>query len=356
MFTKLENLEKRFEDLERQLSSPEVLSDQERYRKLTKAHADLKEVVDVFRRHKELAAQLQDSRALLNDPDAEIKAMAQEETKSLQEALDALEKELTLMLLPKDPMDDKNIILEIRAGTGGEEASLFAGDLFRMYTRYAEGKGWKVELMSASDSDSGGYKEVIALIAGNRAYSHLKFEAGTHRVQRVPATESQGRIHTSAATVAIMPEAEEADVELKPEELRFDVYRSSGPGGQSVNTTDSAVRVTHIPTGISVAMQDEKSQHKNKAKALTVLKSRLLQAEQERLQAEHAETRRAQVGSGDRSERIRTYNFPQGRVTDHRVNLTLYKLEAVMEGDIQELVDALTTAAQTEALKNQADV
>lgn len=355
MFAKLEHLEKRFEDLEQQLSSPEMLADQDKYRKLTKAHADLKEVVDVFRKYKESSAQLQDNRELLNDPDPEIKSMAQEEAKTLQEELDNMEQELTLLLLPKDPMDDKNIILEIRAGTGGEEAALFAADLFRMYTRYAEGKGWKVEIMSASDSDTGGYKEIIALIAGSKAYSHLKFEAGAHRVQRVPATESQGRIHTSAATVAIMPEAEEADVELKPEELRFDVYRSSGPGGQSVNTTDSAVRVTHLPTGITVAMQDEKSQHKNKAKALTVLKSRLLQAEQDRLQAEHAETRRAQVGTGDRSERIRTYNFPQGRVTDHRVNLTLYKLEAVMQGDIQELVDALTTAAQAEALQNQAN-
>lgn len=355
MFAKLENLEKRFEDLEQQLSSPEALSDQERYRKLTKAHSNLKEVVDVFRRHKELSAQLQDNRELLNDSDPEIKAMAQEESKEIQETMEQLERDLTLLLLPKDPMDEKSIILEIRAGTGGEEAALFAADLFRMYSRYAETKGWKVEVMSASDSDSGGYKEIIALIDGNKAYSHLKFEAGTHRVQRVPATESQGRIHTSAATVAIMPEAEEADVTLRPEELRFDVYRSSGPGGQSVNTTDSAVRVTHIPTGITVAMQDEKSQHKNKAKALKVLSSRLLAAEQERLHAEHAEVRRAQVGSGDRSERIRTYNFPQGRVTDHRVNLTLYKLDAVMEGDIQELVDALTTAAQADALKNQAD-
>lgn len=355
MFAKLENLEKRFEDLEQQLSSPEALSDQERYRKLTKAHSNLKEVVDVFRRHKELSAQLQDNRELLNDSDPEIKAMAQEESKEIQETMEQLERDLTLLLLPKDPMDEKSIILEIRAGTGGEEAALFAADLFRMYSRYAETKGWKVEVMSASDSDSGGYKEIIALIDGNKAYSHLKFEAGTHRVQRVPATESQGRIHTSASTVAIMPEAEEADVTLRPEELRFDVYRSSGPGGQSVNTTDSAVRVTHIPTGITVAMQDEKSQHKNKAKALKVLSSRLLAAEQERLHAEHAEVRRAQVGSGDRSERIRTYNFPQGRVTDHRVNLTLYKLDAVMEGDIQELVDALTTAAQADALKNQAD-
>ncbi|MDL2306877.1 peptide chain release factor 1 [Desulfovibrio sp. OttesenSCG-928-C06] len=355
MFAKIENLEKRFEDLEQQLSSPEMLSDQDRYRKLTKAHADLKEIVDVYRNYKDISGQLQDNRLLMEDSDPEIRAMAQEESKTLQAQLEDMEKELTLLLLPKDPMDEKNIILEIRAGTGGEEAALFAADLFRMYSRYAETKRWKVEIMSASDSDSGGYKEIIALIAGHRAYSQLKYEAGTHRVQRVPATESQGRIHTSAATVAIMPEAEEADIVLKPEELRFDVYRSSGPGGQSVNTTDSAVRVTHIPTGITVAMQDEKSQHKNKAKALKVLQSRLLQAEAARLQAEQADARRAQVGSGDRSERIRTYNFPQGRLTDHRINLTLYKLDAVMEGDIQEIVDALTTAAQTEALKAQAD-
>lgn len=356
MFAKLENLERRFEDVEHQLSSPEVLGDQDRYRKLTKAHADLKEVVDVFRICKEVRAQLAQSKELLQDGDSEIRAMAQEEIRELEPEAERLERALTLLLLPKDPLDDKNIILEIRAGTGGEEAALFAADLFRMYTRYAESRGWKVEMLSTSEATAGGYKEITALIVGVKAYSHLKYEAGTHRVQRVPATESQGRIHTSAATVAIMPEAEEADVELKPEELRFDVYRSSGPGGQSVNTTDSAVRVTHIPTGIVVAMQDEKSQHKNKAKALKVLYSRLLQAEQERVHAVQAENRRSQVGSGDRSERIRTYNFPQGRVTDHRVNLTLYKLEQVMEGDIQEFIDALTTAAQTEALKVQSEV
>ena len=356
MFAKLENLEHRFEDLEQQLSSPDILSDQDRYRKLTKAHADLKEVVDVFRKYKDVKNGLADNKELLHDSDQEIRAMAQEEIKELEASAEDLERTLTLLLLPKDPLDDKNIIMEIRAGTGGEEAALFAADLFRMYTRYAESRGWRVEVMSASESDNGGYKEVSALIAGSKAYSYFKYEAGTHRVQRVPVTESQGRIHTSAATVAILPEAEEADVDIKPEDLRFDVYRSSGPGGQSVNTTDSAVRVTHIPTGIVVAMQDEKSQHKNKAKALKVLYSRLLQAEQERLHALQAENRRSQVGSGDRSERIRTYNFPQGRVTDHRVNLTLYKLDAVMQGDIQELIDALTTAAQTEALKAQADV
>lgn len=356
MLAKLENLEKRFEDVERQLSSPEVLADQDRYRKLTKSHSDLKEVVDVFRVYKELKTNLDECRELLNDSDAEIRSMAQEDIKSLEGRTEELEKQLTILLLPKDPLDDKSIILEIRAGTGGEEAALFAADLFRMYTRYAENRGWKVEVMSMSDADAGGCKEVIALINGQKAYSYLKYEAGTHRVQRVPATESQGRIHTSAATVAIMPEAEEADVNIRPEDLRFDVFRSSGPGGQSVNTTDSAVRVTHIPTGIVVSCQDEKSQHKNKAKALTVLYSRLLQAEQERVHAVQAENRRSQVGSGDRSERIRTYNFPQGRVTDHRVNLTLYKLDAVMEGDLQELIDALTTAAQTEALKAQSEV
>ena len=356
MFAKLENLERRFEDVEQQLSSPEVLADQDRYRKLTKAHADLKEVVDVFRAYKDARAQISESRALLQDSDAEMRSMAQEEIRNLEPETERLERELTILLLPKDPLDEKNIILEIRAGTGGEEAALFAADLFRMYSRYAESRGWKVEIMGVSEAAAGGYKEISALIAGSKAYSHLKYEAGTHRVQRVPATESQGRIHTSAATVAIMPEAEEADVDIRPEDLRFDVYRSSGPGGQSVNTTDSAVRVTHIPTGIVVAMQDEKSQHKNKAKALKVLYSRLLQAEQERVHAEQAENRRSQVGSGDRSERIRTYNFPQGRVTDHRVNLTLYKLDQVMEGDIQELIDALTTAAQAEALKAQSEI
>jgi peptide chain release factor 1 len=356
MFAKLENLERRFADLEQQLSSPDILNDQDRYRKMTKAHADLREVVEAFKKYKAFKGQLEEIKLMQEDSDPEIRSMAFEEAKKLEQSMDELEQELKILLLPKDPMDDKNIILEIRAGTGGDEAALFAADLFRMYSRYAETKGWKVEIMSSSDTGTGGYKEVIALIKGNKAYSHFKYEAGTHRVQRVPATESQGRIHTSAATVAIMPEAEEADVVLRPEELRFDVYRSSGPGGQSVNTTDSAVRVTHIPTGITVAMQDEKSQHKNKAKALTVLTSRLLQAEQDRLNAEQAETRRAQVGSGDRSERIRTYNFPQGRITDHRINLTLYKLDQVMEGDIQELVTGLTTAAQAEALKNQSDV
>ena len=355
MFAKLETLEGKFMELEHELAEPDVFNDQERYRKLTKAHADLKPVVNIFRQYKALRQNLADNRELASDPDPDIREMAAEDIKTLEEKLPQLEHELKVLLLPTDPLDEKNILLEIRAGTGGEEAALFAADLFRMYCRYAEKMRWKVEIMSQSDSDTGGYKEIIALITGEKVYSRLKFESGTHRVQRVPATESQGRIHTSAATVAVMPEAAEVDIDIKPEDLRFDVFRSSGPGGQSVNTTDSAVRVTHIPTGIVVTCQDEKSQHKNKAKALKVLYSRLLQAEQDRQNAAQADVRRSMVGSGDRSDRIRTYNVPQGRITDHRVNLTLYNLGRAMEGEIEELVDALVTHAQTEALKNQAE-
>ena len=356
MFAKLESLERKYEELETQLSDPEILGDQDRYRKLAKAHADLAEVVTAFREHKKLSQDLEENQELAQDPDPEMRELAQAEVKSIREALPALEDHLKLLLLPKDPMDEKNILLEIRAGTGGEEAALFAGDLFRMYCRYAETKRWKVEMMSASETGSGGYKEVIASISGDKVYSRLKYESGAHRVQRVPATESQGRIHTSAVTVAIMPEAEEVDVAIDPNDLRIDVYRSSGPGGQSVNTTDSAVRVTHIPSGLVVICQDEKSQHKNKAKALKVLRARLLQAEQEKQRQEQEANRRSQVGTGDRSERIRTYNFPQGRVTDHRINLTLYRLESVLEGDMDELCDALITHYQGEALKAQADM
>lgn len=355
MFAKLESLEHKLIDLEQELAKPGIFNEQEQYRKLTKAHADLKPVVDIFRRYKDLTQAKQDNLELSNDSDPEIRAMALEELKSTEEAIPNLEHELKVMLLPTDPLDEKNILLEIRAGTGGEEAALFVADLFRMYCRYAEKMGWKIEIMSQSDSDTGGYKEIIALISGDKVYSRLKYESGTHRVQRVPATESQGRIHTSASTVAVMPEAQEVDIDIKPEDLRYDVYRSSGPGGQSVNTTDSAVRVTHIPTGIVVICQDEKSQHKNKAKALKVLCSRLLQMEQDKQNAEQADVRRSMVGSGDRSERIRTYNFPQGRITDHRINLTLYSLSRALEGEIEELVDALVTHAQAEALKVQAD-
>jgi peptide chain release factor 1 len=312
-------------------------------------------VVTAYREHKKLSRDLEENQELAQDPDPEMRELAQAEVKSIREALPALEDHLKLLLLPRDPMDEKNVLIEIRAGTGGEEAALFAGDLFRMYCRYAETKRWKVEMMSASETGSGGYKEVIASISGDKVYSRLKYESGAHRVQRVPATESQGRIHTSAVTVAIMPEAEEVDVAIDPNDLRIAVYRSSGPGGQSVNTTDSAVRVTHIPSGLVVICQDEKSQHKNKAKALKVLRARLLQAEQEKQRQEQEANRRSQVGTGDRSERIRTYNFPQGRVTDHRINLTLYRLESVLEGDMDELCDALITHYQGEALKAQAD-
>ncbi len=356
MFAKLEGLEKKYIDLEQELAEPDVFNDQERYRKLTKAHADLREVVDLFREHRDLNQDLQENKALLQDSDADIRAMAQEEIQIAEQRLPEIEHNLKLLLLPKDPLDSKNTILEIRAGTGGEEAALFAADLFRMYTRYAEIKGWKTEIMSESPSDTGGYKEVICLITGERVYSHLKFEAGTHRVQRVPTTEAQGRIHTSAATVAVMAEADEVDIDIRPDDLRIDVYRASGAGGQHVNKTESAVRITHIPTGTVVTCQDEKSQHKNKASAMKVLASRILQAEQEKQMSAMSADRKAQVGSGDRSERIRTYNFPQGRCTDHRINLTLYSLEKIMEGEIASLVEALTTHSQTEALKAQSDL
>ncbi|WP_297217344.1 peptide chain release factor 1 [uncultured Desulfovibrio sp.] len=355
MFAKLEALEKKYDELEQQLADPAVYNDQEQYRKVAKAHADLKDVVTLFRKHRKLEQDLADNKQMLHDSDPEIREMAQEEIAAAEKELPKLEHDLKVLLLPKDPLDDKNTILEIRAGTGGEEASLFAADLFRMYTRYAEIKGWKVEIMSESPSDSGGYKEIICLISGDRVYSHLKFEAGAHRVQRVPATETQGRIHTSAATVAVMPEAEEVDVEIRPEDLRIDIYRASGAGGQHVNKTESAVRITHIPTGTVVTCQDERSQHKNKARAMKVLASRILAAERERQNSELSADRRAQVGSGDRSERIRTYNFPQGRCTDHRINLTLYSLDRIMEGELDPLLEALATAAQAEALKAHAE-
>ncbi len=356
MFAKLEGLERKYVELEKSLADPDVYSDPEQYKKVSKAHADLRDVVELYRTYRETARQIEENRQLLHDPDPDIKEMAQEELASLEAQLPDIEHRLKVHLIPKDPNDDKNTILEIRAGTGGEEAALFAADLFRMYTRYAELKGWKTEILSESPTEAGGYKEVIVLISGDRAYSHLKFEAGAHRVQRVPVTETQGRIHTSAATVAVMPEAGEVDIDIRPDDLKIDVYRASGAGGQHVNKTESAVRITHIPTGVVVTCQDERSQHKNKARAMKVLASRLLAAEQERQNSEQAADRRAQVGSGDRSERIRTYNFPQGRCTDHRINLTLYSLDKIMEGEIDPLLDALAQAAQAEALKAEADL
>ena len=355
MFAKLESIEKKYEELEQELARPDVFNDQDHYRKLTKAHSDLGGVVKVFREYRELENELRDNEEMLLDADPDIQEMAKAEIEGIKPRLPELEEELKVLLLPKDPLDEKNIILEIRAGTGGEEAALFAADLFRMYSRFAEGKGWKMEIMSSSDTGTGGFKEVIASISGDRVYSHLKYESGIHRVQRVPATESQGRIHTSAVTVAILPEAEGVEVQLAETDLRIDVFRSSGPGGQSVNTTDSAIRVTHLPSGLVVTCQDEKSQHKNKAKALKVLKARLFQLEQDKAQQEQADARRAQVGTGDRSGRIRTYNFPQGRISDHRINLTLYRLEEVLAGDLEELGEALTAHFQAEALKQQAD-
>jgi peptide chain release factor 1 len=349
---RLQTIETQFADLEKRLADPELIRNQEEYQKASKEHAELAPLIQAFRRLRQVQKELADSLSLVKeDTDEELKALAREEVQALKEQQAELEEELKFLLLPKDPNDEKNVILEIRAGTGGEEASLFAADLFRMYTRLAERRGWKVEVLSHSTTGLGGLKEIVAAISGDRVYSQLKYESGTHRVQRVPETESQGRIHTSAVTVAILPEAEEVDVHINPEELRIDVFRSSGPGGQSVNTTDSAVRVTHLPTGLVVTCQDEKSQHKNKAKALKVLRARLLDAKLQAQQAQIARERKSQVGTGDRSERIRTYNFPQGRITDHRIGLTVYRLTEVLDGELDEFIQALTTHFRTQALQ-----
>ncbi len=337
--------------IESDLSDPEVYDDQEKYRRLSKSHADLAPIVSTFREYRAVLSEIDENSELLRDTDPEIRQLAEAEIDRLRAAMTRLEEKLKILLLPKDPMDEKNIILEIRAGTGGEEAALFAADLFRMYSRYAENNHWKVELLSVNETGSGGFKEVIASIAGNHVFSRLKYESGVHRVQRVPETESQGRIHTSAVTVAILPEAEEVDLKIDPNELRLDVFRSSGPGGQSVNTTDSAVRITHVPTGMVVICQDEKSQHKNRAKAMKVLRSRLLSLMEDEQKKELDANRKAQVGSGDRSERIRTYNYPQGRVSDHRINLTLYNLDAIMEGQLDDIIGPLVQNFQAEALK-----
>jgi peptide chain release factor 1 len=353
MLHKLEDIADRFREVEGQLSDPRVLADQGRFRALSKEHADLSGLMEVYRRLCKVREHAVGSQALLKDPDSEVRDLARVELEELTAEQTELEQQVKCLLLPKDPNDTKNIILEIRAGTGGNEAALFAGNLFRMYTRYAERQGWRVELLSAAESEIGGFKEVIALISGQGVYSRFKFESGTHRVQRVPGTEAQGRIHTSACTVAVLPEAEDVEIQIDPTELRVDVYRASGAGGQHVNKTESAVRITHLPTGLVVSCQDEKSQHKNRAKAMKVLQARLLDAMRAEQDAKMAADRKSQVGSGDRSERIRTYNFPQGRCTDHRINLTLYRLEAIMEGDLDEVVEALATHAQAELLAGQ---
>jgi len=347
---KLQAIEARHQELERLMSDPDLHRDQKRAVETMREHARLSKIVDTWQRYLSEQDELAGNQSLLEDEsDADIRQMAEEETARLEEALANTERQLHILLVPPDPLDSKNTIMEIRAGTGGDEASLFAADLYRMYTRYAESVGWKIEVLDRNETEVGGFKEITFSVSGTEVYSHLKYESGVHRVQRIPSTESGGRIHTSAVTVAVLPEAEETDVDVRTEDLRIDVFRSSGPGGQSVNTTDSAVRVTHIPTGLVVTCQDEKSQHKNKAKALRVLKARLFEMEESRRKEELAETRKSQVGSGDRSERIRTYNFPQNRLTDHRINLTIYRLDGIVAGDLGEVIEALRLSASEAA-------
>jgi peptide chain release factor 1 len=339
-------MEAEYRELERLLSDPDLHKDQKRAVETTREHARLGRIIETWHRLETEERELEESRELAeHEADPELKSMAEEEVEGLTSRIERTQRELAVLLVPPDPLDAKNTIMEIRAGTGGDEASLFAADLYRMYSRYAESVGWKIEVLDRNETEVGGFKEITFSVSGNEVYSHLKYEGGVHRVQRIPSTESGGRIHTSAVTVAVLPEAEETDVTIRTEDLRIDVFRSSGPGGQSVNTTDSAVRVTHIPTGLVVSCQDEKSQHKNKAKALRVLKARLFELEDRKRKDALAETRRTMVGSGDRSERIRTYNFPQSRLTDHRINLTLYKLDTIIAGDLGEVLEALRLSA-----------
>ncbi|ADL13721.1 peptide chain release factor 1 [Acetohalobium arabaticum] len=348
----LDDAEARYEKLQKMLSDPEVINNQSKFQKLSKEHAELKKLVKKYRKYKEIMAEIEEAKELLEmEDDEEAVELAKMELAELEPKQEKLEEELPLMLIPEDPNDEKNVIVEIRAGTGGDEAALFAGELYRMYSRYAEKQDWDVDIMSSSSSEVGGFKEMIFVVEGKGAYSRLKYESGVHRVQRVPETESSGRIHTSTATVAVLPEAEDVDIEINQNDLTIETYRSSGPGGQSVNTTDSAVRITHEPTGVVVSCQDEKSQHKNKRKAMRVLRSRIQEKIEAEKQAEEAEKRKMQIGSGGRSERIRTYNFPQGRITDHRINLTTHQMESILDGEIDELVDELVTADQTEKLE-----
>ncbi len=353
MFDKLDEVERRFLELESRLADPELANRPADFRKLSQEHAGLQELVAEYQHYKRLTSELASNKELLREKDDEIVAMARDEIKRIEPELELSKRALQVHLLPKDPNDDKNTMLEVRAGAGGEEAALFVGELFRLYQRFSERQGWRVEVLSANPTGIGGFKEIIAEIQGTRVYSRLKWEGGVHRVQRVPATEAQGRVHTSTVTVAILPEAEEVDVNINPVDLRIDVFRSGGAGGQGVNTTDSAVRITHIPSGLVVVCQDERSQHKNKDKAMKILRSRLLEQEVEKAAKEHSDARRSMVGTGDRSERIRTYNFPQGRLTDHRIGLTLYQLDEVMEGKIDEIIDGLQAHHQMESLKAQ---
>lgn len=353
MFERLEKVDEKFRKLEEDLSNPEILANQKEYQKVAREHSELLPIVENYRKYSKANLQIAENQELLeSEDDPEMRELIRQELASLEKNVETAENELKMLLIPKDPNDEKNVILEIRAGTGGDEAALFVADLFRMYSRYAELQRWNVEILDSHPTGIGGFKEIIAGINGRGAYSRLKYESGAHRVQRVPVTESQGRIHTSAVTVAVLPEAEEVDIYVDPNDLRVDVFRSSGPGGQSVNTTDSAVRITHVPTGLVVICQDEKSQHKNKAKAMKVLRARLLDQMRSEQEAKIAQERKSQVGTGDRSERIRTYNFPQNRVSDHRINLTLYKLDAVLGGGIDEIIDPLTTHFRAEALNS----
>ncbi len=351
MFQKLAEVEARFVDLENMLADPAMMGDRKHYTEIAKERAAILDIVETYRLYKAIMTEIEESEELLGDEDNDIRDLAREELIGLRQRNEELVGRLKSLLLPKDPRDEKNVILEIRQGTGGDEAALFAGDLFRMYSRYAEAKNWKVEILSIHETELGGIKELVAVVSGKMVYSHLKYESGVHRVQRVPETETQGRIHTSAVTVAILPEAEDVDVEVREDDLKIDTYRASGAGGQHVNTTDSAIRITHLPTNLVITCQDERSQHKNKAKAMKILRSKLFELQVEEQQREERDSRRAQIGSGDRSERIRTYNFPQNRLTDHRIGLTLYKLELIMEGNLDETFDALRTYFQAEAMK-----